>query len=147
MSPHPNTTPASPSLASPLTDAAFDSIELLTKSFAASEAPTFDTTAVIEVGLSFHRITQYTYLPGSNSLKSSVTVNGDETYYDDANHVIEVRTPRYFDSSDTEGFQKARETWTYNGRGLVATHTEATGSTIAATESFTYDLRNRQLSR
>ncbi|MFN8741018.1 MAG: hypothetical protein ACK5YR_13905, partial [Pirellula sp.] len=70
-----------------------------------------------------------------------------ETYYDDANHVIEVRTPRYFDSSDTEGFQKARETWTYNGRGLVASHTEATGSTIAATESFTYDLRNRQLSR
>ena len=70
-----------------------------------------------------------------------------ETYYDDANHVIEVRTPRYFDSSDTEGYQKAKETWTYNGRGLVASHTESTGTSVGATESFTYDLRNRQLSR
>ncbi|MCU0712628.1 MAG: hypothetical protein MUC43_11255 [Pirellula sp.] len=93
MSPHPNTTPASPSLASPLTDAAFDSIELLTNSFAASEAPTFDTTTVIEVGLSFRRITQYNYLPGSTSLKSSVTVNGAKTdyTYDYHNRVLEVK--------------------------------------------------------
>jgi hypothetical protein len=59
----------------------------------------------------------------------------------------EVRTPRYFNSSDTEGYQKCKETWTYNGRGLVASHTEATGSSVAATESFTYDLANHQATR
>ncbi|MCU0720403.1 MAG: hypothetical protein MUC83_11915 [Pirellula sp.] len=55
--------------------------------------------------------------------------------------------PRYFDSTDTEGYQKAKESWTYSGRGLVASHTEATSSATAATESFPYELRNRQLSR
>ena len=45
-----------------------------------------------------------------------------------AGHVVEVRTPRYFDSGDTEGYQKAEETWTYNGRGQVLTHTESTGA-------------------
>jgi hypothetical protein len=59
-----------------------------------------------------------------------IDARGTETYYDDANHVIEVRTPRYFDTTDTEGYQKAKETWTYNGRGLVATHTEATGTSV-----------------
>ena len=67
-----------------------------------------------------------------------------ETVYDAAGNVTEVRAPRYFDSSDTEGYQKAKETWTYNGRGQVASHTEASGSSIAATESFTYDLAGHQ---
>ncbi|MDX1927996.1 MAG: hypothetical protein SFV81_15835 [Pirellulaceae bacterium] len=48
-----------------------------------------------------------------------------ETIYDAAGNVTEVRSPRFFDSADTEGNQKAKETWTYNGRGQVATHTEA----------------------
>ncbi|AMV32618.1 tRNA nuclease WapA precursor [Pirellula sp. SH-Sr6A] len=70
-----------------------------------------------------------------------------DTFYDLAGNVTEVRHPRYFDSSDTEGYQKAKETWTYNGRGLVASHTDATGSSIAATESFTYDLGGHQATR
>ncbi len=67
-----------------------------------------------------------------------------ETDYDADGRVTEVRSPRYFDSSDTEGYQKAKENWTYNGRGLVATHTEAAGSSVAATESFTYFADGRQ---
>ncbi len=67
-----------------------------------------------------------------------------ETVYNAGGNVIEVRAPRYFDSTDTEGYQKAKETWTYNGRGQVSTHTEASGSSIAATESFTYDLAGNQ---
>ncbi len=67
-----------------------------------------------------------------------------ETDYDIDGRVTEVRSPRYFDSSDTEGYQKTKENWTYNGRGLVATHTEATGSSVAATESFTYFADGRQ---
>jgi YD repeat-containing protein len=41
-----------------------------------------------------------------------------ETDYDEAGQVVEVRTPRYFDTGDTEGYQKCSETWTYNGRGV-----------------------------
>ncbi len=67
-----------------------------------------------------------------------------ETDYDADGRVVEVRSPRYFDSSDTEGYQKAKENWTYNGRGFVATHTEAAGSSVAATESFTYFADGRQ---
>jgi RHS repeat-associated protein len=63
-----------------------------------------------------------------------------ETIYDAASNVTEVRSPRYFDSSDSEGYNKARDTWTYNNRNLQATHVEAPGTSIAATESFTYDL-------
>ncbi len=67
-----------------------------------------------------------------------------ETDYDADGRTIEVRSPRYFDSSDTEGYQKANENWTYDGAGRVATHTEATGSSVAATESFTYFADGRQ---
>ncbi|MFO0943687.1 MAG: RHS repeat-associated core domain-containing protein [Pirellulales bacterium] len=67
-----------------------------------------------------------------------------ETDYDADGRTIEVRSPRYFDSSDTEGYQKAKENWTYDGAGRVATHTEAAGSSVAATESFTYFADGRQ---
>ncbi|WP_218933574.1 RHS repeat-associated core domain-containing protein [Rubripirellula lacrimiformis] len=70
-----------------------------------------------------------------------------ETDYDLASNVTEVRSPRYFDSGDSEGYQKAKETWTYNGRGLIATHTEAPGTAEAATESFAYDLLGRRIER
>jgi RHS repeat-associated protein len=70
-----------------------------------------------------------------------------ETLYNAAGNVIEVRTPRYFDSTDTNGSNKAREQWTYNGRGLVATHTVSPGTADAATESFTYDLGGHQATR
>jgi RHS repeat-associated protein len=59
MNIHPNTTPASPSLASPPTDAAFDPTESLTTSFSASELPTLETTTVTEVTLGYHRNGQY----------------------------------------------------------------------------------------
>ncbi len=67
-----------------------------------------------------------------------------ETLYDAAGNVTEVRSPRYFNSSDSEGYNKARETWTYNGRNLVASHTEAPGTGVAATEYFTYDLNGHK---
>jgi RHS repeat-associated protein len=67
-----------------------------------------------------------------------------ETSYDAAGRVTEVRSPRFFDSADTEGFNKAKENWTYDGAGRVATHTEAAGSAVAATESFTYFADGRQ---
>ncbi|MCU0712544.1 MAG: RHS repeat-associated core domain-containing protein [Pirellula sp.] len=53
-------TPASPSLASPLTDAALDSIKSITTSFAASVEPKLETTTVTEVALGYHRNQQYT---------------------------------------------------------------------------------------
>ncbi|MFO0940477.1 MAG: RHS repeat-associated core domain-containing protein [Pirellulales bacterium] len=68
-----------------------------------------------------------------------------QTLYDAQGNTVELRNSRYFDASDNEGYQKARETWTYNGRNLVSTHTEAPGTAVAATESFTYDLKSRQV--
>jgi RHS repeat-associated protein len=59
MNPHPNTTPASPSLASPLTDAPFDTIESRTTTFATSVVPALETTTVTEVALGYHRNQQY----------------------------------------------------------------------------------------
>ena len=59
MNVHPNTTPASPSLASPIFDALFDSIETLTTSVTASVVPTLETTTVTEVALGYHRNQQY----------------------------------------------------------------------------------------
>jgi RHS repeat-associated protein len=59
MSYHPITTPASPSLASPLFDASCDSVESLTTSFVASVVPTLETTNVTEVALGYHRNQQY----------------------------------------------------------------------------------------
>jgi RHS repeat-associated protein len=59
MNVHPITTPASPSLASPLFDASFDSIESLTNTFTSSVVPTLETTTVTEVALGYHRNQQY----------------------------------------------------------------------------------------
>ena len=70
-----------------------------------------------------------------------------QTVYDSASNVTEVRSPRYFDSTDSNGYNKAKETWTYNGRNMVATHSEAPSTTEGATESFTYDLRGHQATK
>jgi RHS repeat-associated protein len=59
MNIHPITTPTSPSLASPLFDASFDSIESLTTYFTASAAPAIETTNLTEVALGYHRNQQY----------------------------------------------------------------------------------------
>jgi hypothetical protein len=64
-----------------------------------------------------------------------------ETDYDLVGNVTEVRSPRFYDSTDTHGHNKAKQTWTYTGRNLVASHTEAPGTPEAATESFVYLLR------
>ena len=59
MNVHPITTPASPSLALPIFDASFGSIELLTTSFVSPVVPTLETTTVTEVALGYHRNQQY----------------------------------------------------------------------------------------
>ena len=48
-----------------------------------------------------------------------------ETDYDRISNRVEARHPRHF----AEGID-AVETWTYNGRDLVATHTTAEGSPV-----------------
>ncbi|WP_197455952.1 RHS repeat protein [Stieleria neptunia] len=70
-----------------------------------------------------------------------------ETLYGLADRVKEVRSPRYFDSGDTYGYQKAREQWTYTDRGLVASHTVAVGAGEEAAEEFEYDLLGRRIER
>lgn len=52
-----------------------------------------------------------------------------ETVYDPQSNVIEQRSPRYFDSSDTLGYQKAYTTMTYTGRNQLASRTVAAGDT------------------
>ncbi|MFN7840423.1 MAG: hypothetical protein ACK5N9_01775, partial [Pirellula sp.] len=59
MNVHPIITPASPSLASPLFDASFDSIESQTTTFTSPVLPTLETTTVTEVALGYHRNQQY----------------------------------------------------------------------------------------
>jgi RHS repeat-associated protein len=59
MNIHPIITPASPSLASPIFDASFDSIESLTTTFTSPVVPTLETTTVTEVALGYHRNQQY----------------------------------------------------------------------------------------
>ncbi|WP_436717721.1 RHS repeat-associated core domain-containing protein [Roseiconus lacunae] len=68
-----------------------------------------------------------------------------EWQLDLASNVIEMRSPRYFDSSDSNGYQKAAETWVYNGRSLAISHTEAPGTAEAATEYFDHDDLGRRI--
>jgi RHS repeat-associated protein len=87
MNNHPNATPASPSLASPLFDASFDSIESLTTTFAASVVPTIETTTVTEVALGYHRNQQYsitamTTSTGAVAERYAYTAYGQPTILD-----------------------------------------------------------------
>ncbi len=70
-----------------------------------------------------------------------------ETIYDAASRVMEVRSPRYFDASDTNGVNAAKTVMTYTGRGRPATRTEAPGTPQAATESYSYDIAGHQISK
>ncbi len=70
-----------------------------------------------------------------------------ETDYDVAGNAIEVRHPRYFDSGDTNGYQKCKTVNTYNGRGLLVSSVAASGSPVAATTSYTYHLDGKQATR
>ncbi len=70
-----------------------------------------------------------------------------ETVYDAAGHALEVRSPRYFDANDVNGYQKCKTVMTYDGAGRVLTRTEAPGTAEVGTESYTYDLDGRQKTR
>ena len=56
-----------------------------------------------------------------------------QTLYDANSNVVEVRNPRYFSESIDD-----RSSFTYTRRNLRASRTVATGSSLAATEYFTY---------
>lgn len=62
-----------------------------------------------------------------------------ETVYDPQGNVIEVKTPRVFDTGP-EGNANARTVMTYTGRNLMATRTEAPTTAEAATTSYVYNL-------
>lgn len=70
-----------------------------------------------------------------------------EMDYDEDGNVVEIRSPRYFDSTDTNGYQKCKTVMTYDGQGRVLTRTEAPGTPEAATESYAYDSEGRQVTR
>lgn len=70
-----------------------------------------------------------------------------EMDYDEDGNVIEIRSPRYFDSTDTNGYQKCKTVMTYDGQGRVLTRTHAPGAPEAATESYAYNSEGRQVTR
>ena len=70
-----------------------------------------------------------------------------ETIYDAAGNAVEIRSPRYFDANDLNGFEKCRTLMTYDGAGRVLTRTEAPGTAEVGTESYTYDPAGRQKTR
>ena len=70
-----------------------------------------------------------------------------ETLYDAAGNAVEVRSPRYFDANDPNGFEKSRTVMTYDGANRVLTRTEAPGTVEVGTESYTYDTSGRQTTR
>jgi len=83
---------------------------------------------------------------GRNTLTINAVGTPDEIrseqIYDDNSNLVESHSPRHF----TEGATLTGvgiDTFTYNGRNLRASHTTAAGSTIQATESWTYYLDGR----
>ncbi len=70
-----------------------------------------------------------------------------ETIFDAAGNAVEIRSPRYFDANDLNGFEKCRTVMTYDGANRVMTRTEAPGTAEVGTESYTYDLGGRQKTR
>lgn len=59
--------------------------------------------------------------------------------YDADGNIIEERSPRYFDSNDPQ-VGNCRVQSTYTGRNLLATRTEAPGTSVAATVQYSYNL-------
>ena len=66
-----------------------------------------------------------------------------EMDHDLAGNVTEVRSPRFFDVTDANGQNAARTVMTYTGRNLLASRTEAPGTAVAATVSYTYRIDGR----
>ncbi|MFN7842787.1 MAG: RHS repeat domain-containing protein, partial [Pirellula sp.] len=93
MNVHPITAPASPSLASPLFDASFDSIESLTTTFTSPVVPTLETTTVTEVAIGYHRNQQYsitamTTSTGAVAERYAYTAYGQPTILDASGSAI-----------------------------------------------------------
>ena len=59
--------------------------------------------------------------------------------YDANGNLIEERSPRYYDSNDPQ-VGNCRTQMTYTGRNLLATRTEAPGTSVAATVQYFYNL-------
>ena len=70
-----------------------------------------------------------------------------KTIYDLASRPVEVQHPRYFDATDAAGHNKAKTTMAYTGRGLLASRTDSPGTPEVATETMTYNIEGRQLTR
>jgi len=67
-----------------------------------------------------------------------------QSIYDNNSNLVEMRNPRYFAEENEDGSRyNDRSIYTYNGRNLKASHTAAPGSTIEATQSWTYFLDGR----
>jgi len=63
--------------------------------------------------------------------------------YDANGNQVTIQTARYFDPADPQT-GKCQTTMTYTGQNLLASKTEAPGTTVAATTQFTYDLDRTQ---
>ena len=96
-----------------------------------------------------HTVTVPTFDPDSPPGTMLAVAAKSETDYDAISNVTEVRSPRYFDTADTEGENTASSTMTYTRRNLVATRTAAAGADayvmgdpvkVKVTQSFTYRL-------
>ena len=66
-----------------------------------------------------------------------------ETDYDLTGKVTQVRHPRYFDSTDTNGHQKDKTTYAYDGAGRNVSVTRAPGTPLAATTQTVYHWDDR----
>ena len=65
--------------------------------------------------------------------------------FDDQGNVIEIRYPRFFDAADLEGFNNCKDTFVYTDRNLLKSQTEASGSGVQASMSYTYNLDKTSL--
>jgi YD repeat-containing protein len=61
-----------------------------------------------------------------------------ESFFDLAGNVTEVRHPRYFDATDSDGHQKDRTTYTYDGANRNISVSRAPGTSLAATSQTLY---------
>ena len=66
-----------------------------------------------------------------------------ELDYDRAGQPTQIRSPRYFDSTDTQGFGRCSVVMTYDARGNVGSRESAPNSADAGTVAFEYDLTDR----
>jgi hypothetical protein len=79
------------------------------------------------------RVTQ-TVQASSDSTVAATT----QYVYDAQSNVLAVKSPRYFVSSDSGGYNKDQVTKTYTHRNLILTQTAAPGAAETGTQSFTY---------